>query len=80
MESIMNLWVAEYSAQQQAFNVDSLGRALKTNAMLIQNREGLDYLPFGIFRTIEEADAACDAMRQLQENLKESKQCQNQHT
>jgi hypothetical protein len=69
MNDLDNLWVAEYSRSQDAFNVDTLGRILQTNAALILSQDNNDYLVFGIFDSIEEADAACDEMRARQERL-----------
>ena len=60
-------WVAEYSDKQKSFNVDTVRRISKTNAMLVQNRENTGYLIFGLYKTIDEANAACDEMRQAQE-------------
>jgi hypothetical protein len=62
----IQLWVGEYSLSQDAFNTDSLSRALDTNKDLTQQKKNNDYQIFGIFKTLEEADLACDEMRKKQ--------------
>lgn len=75
---MIQLWVAEYSAVQDAFNVDTLGRVLDTNRALVEKKEKIDYLMFGIFRTQEEADTACEDMRsKSDEYSKEKVLCQS---
>lgn len=77
MDFLNDLWVAEYSAEQKCFNVDILKNALAANAQMIVNKTNNDYLIFGIFKTAEEANAACDAMKRIQEKSKESIECQS---
>ena len=60
-------WVAEYSAQQNAFHIDFLKGALSINAQLIAKKQNNGYLIFGLFETGEEANAACDEMRHAQD-------------
>lgn len=64
-------WVAEYSVQQNVFNVTSFEMALKQNQRMILDKRNNDYLIFGIFRTIHEAEAACDEMQKMQQNESE---------
>jgi hypothetical protein len=69
MLNLKNLWAAEYSQKQRALNIDTLARILQTNIKQVQNQDGSDYVIFGIFETIEEADAVCEAMKVRQELL-----------
>ncbi len=64
-----DFWVVEYSTQQKAFNIDSLARILAVNYKMVKEGENNGYLVFGIFRTIQEANTACDKMMQEQEAL-----------
>jgi len=64
-----NLWVAEYSAQQGCFHVATLEQVLQNNLTMVMNRSNNDYLPFGFYKTIDEAHAACDRMRRIHVNL-----------
>lgn len=59
---IGELWVAEYSASQDAFHVETLQEALNSNFRMVVNKNNNDYLIFGIFRTYDEANKACDGM------------------
>ena len=60
-------WVAEYSKKQNAFHVDILETSLSANIQTVLAKDEIDYLIFGIFDTIDEANAACDAMAVRQE-------------
>ncbi|MHC4397633.1 MAG: hypothetical protein ACYS1A_18475 [Planctomycetota bacterium] len=64
--TIGDCWVAEYSDKQGCFNVDSLRRALEANVTLVQKKENTGYLIFGLFKKMDEAEAACDEMRKRQ--------------
>ena len=57
------LWVAEYSLTQDAFNVDTLGGSIRKNLRMVAGRRNNDYLMFGVFATQDEASRACDVMR-----------------
>jgi hypothetical protein len=69
MNDLDNLWAAEYSQSQDAFNVDTVGQILRTNTRLVLTQENNDYLIFGIFDSAEEANAACDEMKAKQKQL-----------
>lgn len=69
---IGDYWAAEYSSEQDAFNVETLHRAIEINGNAIEGTS-VNYLIFGIFSTIEEAEDACDKVRKKKETLL----CQN---
>lgn len=58
------MYVAEYSNKQECFHVDTLEKSLKMNIGAIINKYNNDYLIFGVFKTWEEAHAACDKLRE----------------
>ncbi|MBC8471327.1 MAG: hypothetical protein H8D56_17840 [Planctomycetes bacterium] len=60
-------WMAEYSLSQDAFNVDTFINALSANVQMVSEKRNNDYLIFGLFKTQDEAHAACDKMRGIQE-------------
>jgi len=59
---VEQLWVAEYSLTQNAFNVDTLGGSVRKNLRMVAGRRNNDYLVFGVFESHEEASRACDVM------------------
>lgn len=67
--TVGDFWVAEYSAKQKCFNVDYFKRAVVANAQMVTEKQNNDYLIFGIFKTPEEASAACDKMEEIQKRL-----------
>lgn len=61
--AVEQVWVAEYSLQQDAFHVDELGRSIRTNLQMVAGKRNNDYLVFGVFGTHEEASKACEVMK-----------------
>lgn len=76
-ENLKNFWIAEYGAQQDCFNVDTLSRALAVDRSMVAWQRNNDYLMFGLFNNDEEAHAACDEMKAMQQREKEVTLCQN---
>lgn len=72
---VKDLWVAEYSAEQECFNVAYFENALAANTRMVVKKQNNDYLIFGLFGTAGEANAACDEMKRVQENSKETIEC-----
>lgn len=50
-----NKFVVEYSLSQDAFHVQSVMEMIKRNINTTLNGQKMDYLPIGIFDTIEQA-------------------------
>jgi len=65
-EGLEDLWVAEYSAAQNAFHVGTLAESMRSNLRMVAERSNNDYLIFGIYATAQEADDACEAMERVQ--------------
>ena len=59
-------WVAEFSAIQNCFNVTTLKDAIEANSLMVQKKTNNDFLAFGIYPTIEQAQAACCTMKKVQ--------------
>jgi len=68
--SIGELWVSEYSATQKAFHIETFKEAVVSNAGMVAEKQNNDYLIFEVFKTFKEANAACDAMKRIQEKHK----------
>lgn len=67
-----DLWVAEFSASQGCFHVDTLDHTLLRNVDAVRRRATNDYQIFGIFETAEQANAACDIMEKKQTEAQQS--------
>ena len=68
------LWVCEvaFDADGTAtFNVENLATVLWTNEIHAARGWHSGFVPFGFFRTAEEAHAACDRMRRKQKVLRQ---------
>ncbi len=65
-------WVAEYSAEQEAFNIGSLKQILEKNAQKIAKKQNNGYQIFAICRTSIEAHAFCEAMKRIQKKAEKS--------
>ena len=59
-------WVAEYSHQQKCFHVQPSWKMIKGNIQTIIVKRNIDFMPFGIYQTRDEAHEACDKMRKAQ--------------
>lgn len=60
--NFQDYWAAEYSVSGACFHVDRLSVVLDTNAQMAAEGQSSDYQIFGIFRTSQEANTACDEM------------------
>lgn len=67
---IGDYWVAEYSPEQDAFNVETLAGILAINSKMIAKGNNNGYVPFGVYKTIDEASGACEKMRAIQQKSK----------
>ena len=63
MEELKQVYVCEYSAAQGCFHVETLQKALEENTFIILNNRKVDYIPFWIGSTWDEACKVCDAMK-----------------
>lgn len=51
----MDIWVCEYSVDQDCFHVDTLGSILEKNRRALAECRRSDYIPLNVFLTAEEA-------------------------
>ena len=58
--SILNLEVIEWSPSQECFHWHTVKEMLRDNLLVFKDRTGGDFLPIGVFRTREEAQAFLD--------------------
>jgi hypothetical protein len=60
-----SLWVAEWSEDQKAFNVEPLDALLKRNGQILADGKGGGYFPIAICNTIHEANKSCEVAKKF---------------
>ncbi|MBW8015451.1 MAG: hypothetical protein FVQ82_04630 [Planctomycetes bacterium] len=69
MNNNETIYVAEYSHDQQCFHVQPLQMMIKDNIESVIDKRNLDFMPFGIYRTRDEAHEACAIIRKAHRRL-----------
>jgi hypothetical protein len=77
------LWVAEAGYDEEGeltTNATGLDEALDANCRLLAKGERPVWYPFGIFETVEAAQAACDALTRARKERQAKERRENQRT
>lgn len=61
VETLMQLWVVEYSLSQKAVHIHQVEDAMKANVRMILSGEVNDYLMIAVTETRDDADQICTA-------------------
>lgn len=60
-------YLCEYSKTQGCFHIETLSQALQANRRIVAARASVDYVPFALCDSYEEASRCVDAMMKMQE-------------
>lgn len=61
----MERWHLVWSAKQACPHIERESVGLRTNMLAFQENRALDYVPIGIFDSMEEANAMADQLRDV---------------
>lgn len=69
LQQFRNLFVVEYSVEQDAFHIMTVGEMLKANVGKVARRVSTDYIPLDFTRTYDEASASVEKLRPVVNQL-----------